>query len=130
MSGASSGSRSHCFLRFVYSGRSDSDWHFKAKEFLTGYLIELSLSIDNLFVFLLIFTLLQGPEKVSAPRAFLGHIHGARVMRMVMIFAGAELVERFHWILYIFGAFLIYTGIKMFGEDEAFRAARKARSSN
>src|SRR5947208_2216968 len=92
---------------------------FKAKEFLTGYLIELSLSIDNLFVFLLIFGYFKVPKKYQHRVLFWG-IFMALVMRLVMIFAGAELVESFHWILYFFGAFLIYTGIKMFGEDEAF----------
>jgi tellurite resistance protein TerC len=92
---------------------------FKAKEFLTGYLIELSLSIDNLFVFLLIFTYFKVPKKYQHRVLFWG-IFMALVMRLVMIFAGAELVERFNPVLYLFGAFLIYTGIKMFGEDEAF----------
>ncbi len=92
---------------------------FKAKEFLTGYLIELSLSIDNLFVFLLIFGFFRVPKKYQHRVLFWG-IFMALVMRMVMIFAGAELVEKFHWILYFFGAFLVYTGIKMFGEDEDF----------
>jgi len=92
---------------------------FKAKEFLTGYLIELSLSIDNLFVFLLIFGYFKVPKKYQHRVLFWG-IFMALVMRFVMILAGAELVERFHSILYVFGAFLIYTGIKMFGEDEAF----------
>ncbi len=92
---------------------------FKAKEFLTGYLIELSLSIDNLFVFLLIFSYFKVPKKFQHRVLYWG-IFMAMVMRLVMIFAGAELVESFHWILYIFGAFLIYTGVKMFGEDEAF----------
>lgn len=91
----------------------------KAKEFFTGYLIELSLSIDNLFVFLLIFGYFKVPKKYQHRVLFWG-IFMALVMRMVMIFAGVELVESFHWILYVFGAFLIYTGIKMFGEDEAF----------
>lgn len=92
---------------------------FKAKEFLTGYLIELSLSIDNLFVFLLIFGYFKVPKKYQHRTLYWG-ILMAMAMRLVMIFAGAELVESFHWILYVFGAFLIYTGIKMFGEDEAF----------
>ncbi len=91
----------------------------KAKEFLTGYLIELSLSIDNLFVFLLIFGYFKVPKKFQHRVLFWG-IFMALVLRMLMIFAGAELVESFHWILYFFGAFLIYTGIKMFGEDDAF----------
>ena len=92
---------------------------FKAREFFTGYLIELSLSIDNLFVFLLIFNFFKVPPKYQHRALFWG-IFMALVLRMVMIFAGAELVEKFSWILYIFGAFLIYTGIKMFGEDEDF----------
>jgi tellurite resistance protein TerC len=91
----------------------------KAKEFFTGYLIELSLSIDNLFVFLLIFNFFKVPKKYQHRALFWG-IFMALVMRMAMIFAGAELVESFHWILYVFGVFLIYTGIKMFGEDEDF----------
>jgi len=91
----------------------------KAKEFFTGYLIELSLSIDNLFVFLLIFNFFKVPKKFQHRALFWG-IFMALVLRMVMIFAGAELVERVHWILYVFGAFLVYTGVKMFGEDEDF----------
>ncbi len=91
----------------------------KAKEFFTGYLIELSLSIDNLFVFLLIFNFFKVPKKYQHRALFWG-IFMALVLRMVMIFAGAELVEKFHWILYFFGAFLIYTGIKMFAGDEEF----------
>ena len=91
----------------------------KAKEFLTGYLIELSLSIDNLFVFLLIFGYFKVPKKFQHRVLFWG-IFMALVMRLVMIFAGAELVESFHWVLYLFGVFLIYTGIKMFGEDQGF----------
>ncbi len=98
---------------------------FKAKEFLTGYLIELSLSIDNLFVFLLIFGYFKVPKKYQHRVLFWG-IFMAMLMRMVMIFAGAELVESFHWIIYGFGAFLIYTGIKMFGEDEAFEPEESA----
>lgn len=92
---------------------------FKAKEFLTGYLIEMSLSIDNLFVFLLIFAYFKVPKKYQHRVLFWGVLM-ALVMRLIMIFAGAELVESVHWVLYFFGAFLIYTGIKMFGEDEAF----------
>src|SRR5215218_2088181 len=92
---------------------------FKAKEFLTGYLIEMSLSIDNLFVFLLIFGYFKVPKKYQHRVLFWG-IFMALVLRMVMIFAGVELVNQFHWTLYFAGAFLIYTGIKMFGEDEAF----------
>lgn len=89
----------------------------KAKEFFTGYLIELSLSVDNLFVFLLIFNFFKVPKKYQHRVLFWG-IFMALVMRMVMIFAGAELVEKFHWLLYLFGAFLLYTGFKMFFEDD------------
>lgn len=91
----------------------------RAKLFFTGYLIELSLSIDNLFVFLLIFNYFKVPKKFQHRALFWG-IFMALVLRMVMIFAGAELVEKFEWILYLFGAFLIYTGIKMFGDDDDF----------
>ncbi|MBX3297976.1 MAG: TerC family protein [Acidobacteria bacterium] len=95
-------------------------WQFgtgPAKLFLTGYLIELSLSVDNLFVFLLIFTFFKVPKKYQHRVLFWGII-GALVMRMVMIFAGAELVERFHWIIYIFGGFLVYTGLNMFRDTD------------
>lgn len=95
-------------------------WQFglpKATEFFTGYLIELSLSVDNLFVFLLIFSYFSVPQKYQHRVLFWG-IMGALILRMIMIFAGAELVERFHWIIYVFGAFLIYTGIKMLADDE------------
>ncbi|HEX6182326.1 MAG TPA: TerC family protein [Pyrinomonadaceae bacterium] len=87
-------------------------------EFLTGYVIELSLSVDNLFVFLIIFSYFKVPSKYQHRVLFWG-VLGALVMRMTMIAIGATLVERFHWILYIFGAFLIYTGFKMLRQDEA-----------
>jgi len=86
-------------------------------EFLTGYLIELSLSVDNLFVFLLIFSYFKVPAKFQHRVLFWG-VMGALVMRLTMIFVGAALINRFHWILYIFGAFLVYTGIKMFRDEE------------
>lgn len=89
----------------------------KAKEFFTGYLIELSLSVDNLFVFLLIFNYFKVPKKYQHRVLFWG-IFMALVLRMVMIFAGAGLVEKFHWMLYLFGAFLLYTGFKMFFDDD------------
>ncbi len=104
-------------------------WQFgfdKAKLFFTGYLIELSLSVDNLFVFLLIFTYFKVPKKYQHRVLFWG-IMGALVMRMIMIFAGAELVERFHWIIYIFGAFLVYTGLSMFrSTDDNFEPHESA----
>ena len=86
-------------------------------EFLTGYLIELSLSVDNLFVFLLIFSYFKVPAKYQHRVLFWG-VLGALVMRLTMIFVGAALIDRFHWIIYIFGGFLIYTGIKMFKQEE------------
>ena len=85
--------------------------------FATGYLIELSLSVDNLFVFLLIFTFFKVPKKYQHRVLFWG-IMGALLMRMVMIFAGAALIESFHWVIYLFGAFLVYTGLKMFGHTD------------
>jgi tellurite resistance protein TerC len=95
-------------------------WHqgsVSGLEFLTGYLIELSLSVDNLFVFLLIFSYFKVPAKFQHRVLFWG-VMGALVMRATMILIGAELVERFHWIIYIFGAFLVYTGIKMFKQED------------
>jgi TerC family integral membrane protein len=91
--------------------------HQKALEFLTGYLIELSLSVDNLFVFVLIFSYFKVPPKYQHRVLFWG-VLGALVMRVIMIVAGTELIERFHWIIYVFGAFLIYTGIKMFSTQD------------
>ncbi len=87
------------------------------KEFLAGYLIELSLSVDNLFVFLLIFSYFKVPAKFQHRVLFWG-VLGALVMRITMIALGAALIERFHWIIYIFGVFLIYTGIKMMIQKE------------
>ena len=81
-------------------------------EFLTGYLIEYSLSIDNIFVFILIFSYFKVPEQYQHRVLFWG-IMGALVLRGVMIVAGSALVSRFSWTLYIFGAFLLITGIRM-----------------
>jgi tellurite resistance protein TerC len=86
-------------------------------KFLTGYVIELSLSVDNLFVFLLIFSFFKVPAKVQHRVLFWG-VMGALFMRLTMIFVGAALINRFHWILYLFGAFLVYTGIKMFRQED------------
>lgn len=93
--------------------------HQKAFEFLTGYVIELSLSIDNLFVFLLIFSYFKVPPRYQHRVLYWG-VLGALVMRVVMILVGTELIDRFHWIIYIFGAFLVYTGAQMLrgGETE------------
>ena len=81
-------------------------------EFLTGYLIEYALSVDNIFVFVLIFSYFNVPEKYQHRVLFWGII-GALVLRGVMIVAGSALVTRFAWTLYIFGAFLVFTGVKM-----------------
>jgi tellurite resistance protein TerC len=81
-------------------------------EFLTGYLIEYALSVDNIFVFVLIFSYFNVPEKYQHRVLFWGII-GALVLRGVMIVAGSALVTRFSWTLYIFGAFLVFTGLKM-----------------
>ena len=87
--------------------------------FLTGYLIEKSLSVDNIFVFVLIFSYFAVPSQYQHRVLFWGII-GALVMRGVLIFAGAALLKEFHWIIWIFGAFLIFTGIRMATQkDEA-----------
>ena len=91
-------------------------WHLKGAEaaldFFTGYVIEYSLSVDNIFVFVLIFTYFQVRRKYQH-RVLVWGIIGALVMRGAMIWLGVALVDRFHWILYIFGAFLLITGIRM-----------------
>lgn len=90
----------------------------KALEFLTGYLIEKSLSVDNLFVFIMIFSFFNVKPEYQHKVLFWG-ILGALIMRAVFIFAGVALISKFHWIIYIFGAFLIFTGIKMlFHKDQ------------
>jgi tellurite resistance protein TerC len=84
----------------------------KALEFFAGYLIEKALSVDNIFVFVLIFTYFQIPTKYQHRVLFWG-ILGALLMRVIFIFAGVALLEKFHWMIYVFGAFLIFTGYKM-----------------
>jgi tellurite resistance protein TerC len=91
--------------------------HVKALEFVTGYLIELSLSVDNLFIFLLIFSYFKVPSKYQHRVLYWGVI-GALVMRIIMILLGTELISRFHWIIYLLGAFLVYTGVRMLGQEE------------
>ena len=86
--------------------------HQAALEFLTGYLIEQSLSVDNLFVFLLIFSYFQVPQQYQHKILFWGII-GALVLRAAFILAGAALLAKFHFLLYVLGAFLMYTGFKM-----------------
>lgn len=101
--------------------------------FITGYIVELSLSMDNVFVIALIFTYFRVPAEYQHRVLFWG-ILGALVMRAAMILAGAGLIQQWHWILYVFGGFLLFTGIKMIfaGEEEvhpeknlAIRMARK-----
>jgi tellurite resistance protein TerC len=89
----------------------------KALEFLTGYVIEYSLSVDNIFVFILIFTFFAVPDKYQHKVLFWGII-GALVMRGIFIFTGVALINRFHWIVIIFGGFLVFTGIKMLFQRE------------
>jgi tellurite resistance protein TerC len=84
----------------------------KALEFFTGYLIEESLSVDNLFVFILIFTYFN-VDKAHQPKILKWGIIGALVMRGIFIFVGIGLIERFHWMVYVFGGLLLFTGIKM-----------------
>ncbi|MDR8392789.1 TerC family protein [Aliifodinibius sp. S!AR15-10] len=83
-----------------------------ALDYYTGYLIEKSLSVDNIFVFLLVFTYFQVPAEYQHKVLFWG-IFGALVMRFLFIFIGVALLEQFHWIIYVFGGFLVYTGIKL-----------------
>ena len=91
--------------------------HEKAMEFLAGYIIEKSLSMDNLFVFLMLFSFFGVKPKYQHEVLFWG-IFGALILRSIFIFAGAAMVQRFEWILGIFGVFLIYTGIKMFSHKD------------
>jgi tellurite resistance protein TerC len=97
-------------------------WKSKGDEagldFLTGYVIEYSLSVDNIFVFVLIFTYFRVPPR-SQHRVLVWGILGALVMRGVMIWLGVALVQRFHFVLYIFGAFLVLTGLRMLFDRDA-----------
>lgn len=90
----------------------------KAVEFLTGYVIEKSLSIDNLFVFIMLFTYFKVDVKYQHKVLFWG-ILGALAMRAVFIFAGVSLISKFHWIIYVFGVLLVFTGIKMLFHKDA-----------
>jgi tellurite resistance protein TerC len=90
----------------------------QALEFLTGYVIEYSLSVDNIFVFILIFTYFAVPDKFQHKILFWG-ILGALIMRGIFIFAGVALMNRFNWIVIIFGGFLVFTGVKMLFQKEA-----------
>ena len=90
----------------------------QALEFFTGYLVEKALSVDNIFVFIMIFTYFQIPSKYQHKVLFWG-ILGALLMRVIFIFAGVALIEKFHFTIYIFGTLLIYTGYKMFNHNNA-----------
>ena len=100
-------------IYWLYPG----DAHEKAMEFLAGYLIEKSLSMDNLFVFLTLFSFFGVKRKYQHEVLFWG-IFGALVLRSIFIFAGTAIIQQFDWVLGIFGLFLIYTGIKMFGHND------------
>jgi len=89
----------------------------KALEFITGYLIEKALAVDNVFIWLLLFGFFAVPPKLQK-RVLLFGVLGAIVMRTLMIFAGAWLITQFHWVLYLFGGFLLLTGIKMYWSAE------------
>jgi tellurite resistance protein TerC len=84
----------------------------RALEFFTAYLIEKSLSVDNIFVIIMIFSYFNVPPAYQHKVLFWG-IFGALVMRIIFIFSGIELIHKFHWLIYIFGGFLIFTGIRM-----------------
>ena len=96
----------------VYQGHGAEVANTKSMEFLTGYLIEKSLAVDNIFVFLMIFTYFAVPPDFQKRVLMIG-IVGAIVLRTVMILLGSWLISEFHWVLYVFGAFLLLTGIKM-----------------
>ncbi len=101
------------FNIFVYYQISEE----KAFEFFTGYLIEKSLSVDNIFVIILIFSYFNVPPSYQHKVLFWG-ILGALVMRVCFIFAGIELIHKFHWLIYIFGGFLIVTGIRIITQGD------------
>lgn len=90
----------------------------KALEFFTGYVIEKSLSVDNIFVFIMIFSYFSVEDKYQHKVLFWG-ILGALIMRAIFIFAGVALINRFHWIVIVFGGFLVYTGIHMLFQKDS-----------
>ncbi|MEZ8010482.1 TerC/Alx family metal homeostasis membrane protein [Vibrio sp. 10N.222.54.F12] len=105
----------------IYAPNSDYTAQKATVSFITGYLLEKSLSVDNLFVFAMIFAQYQVPEHLR-PRALLWGVIGALVLRAIMIALGAQLLAEYHWVLYVFAAFLIGTGIKLAldkGEEES-----------
>ncbi|MFE3849129.1 TerC family protein [Flavobacterium sp. LB3P45] len=102
-----------CFNWLIYYWQGE----VKALEFFTGYVIEKALSVDNIFVFVLIFSYFKTPAIYQHKILFWGII-GALIMRAAFIFAGVALLEKFHWTIYVFGAILIYTGYKMLTQKE------------
>ena len=110
--------RPHLFLRAHYGRQQRPPNSQLSLEFVTGYLIEQSLSVDNLFVFLLIFRYFAVPRKFQHEVLFWG-VLGALIMRAIFIAAGVTLLNRFHWIIYMFGAILIYSGIKLLRQHGA-----------
>ncbi len=111
-----------CLWVSLAVGFAGAVWYFygfeKATEFMTGYLIEESLSVDNLFVFVLVFRHFKVEDRYQHRVLFWG-VLGAVVMRAIFIFAGVALIQKFHWIIYLFGAFLIYSGLKLLFEKES-----------
>jgi len=103
------------FMGLIYM--FEEEGRRKSLEFLTGYVIEYSLSVDNIFVFILIFSFFAVDERYQHKILFWGII-GALIMRAIFIFAGVALINKFHFIIYIFGAFLIFTGIRMLFHKE------------
>ncbi|UPQ89885.1 TerC/Alx family metal homeostasis membrane protein [Vibrio sinaloensis] len=100
----------------VYAPNSDYSAQKATIAFITGYLLEKSLSVDNLFVFAIIFHQYMVPEQLR-PRALLWGVIGALVLRAIMIAVGAQLLAQYHWVLYLFAAFLIWTGIQLAREQ-------------
>jgi TerC family integral membrane protein len=96
----------------------------KALEFFTGYLIEKSLSVDNMFVFAMIFSYFNIPT-IWQPKVLKWGIFGAMLMRIILIFAGATALEAFHWMIYVFGGVLIFTGVRMMTQKETHVAPEK-----
>src|SRR6188474_3453043 len=89
----------------------------RALEFLSGYVIEKALSVDNIFVFIVIFSAFAVPPKLQ-PRVLLWGIVGALLLRAIFVLLGAALLSRFHWLGYVFGGFLVFTGIKLLVQRE------------
>ena len=108
---------------YAWAGKADG------QEFLTAWVVEKSLSVDNLFVFVVLFGAMGIPRELQHRVLFWG-ILSALVLRAAMILGGTALLARFHWLAYVFGAFLVYTGWKLWAGEEQDRTAReKARNS-